>query len=307
VTDARELWLRAQERKRAITSLGLACAGAALLFVAALVLDLLTVRDYGDFSGPVTVRLGSPEAPDRPAPGRTEPDAALTEPVTAEPAEPQPQVSRPEPVPEDGTAAPQPAPAKPSEPRETVQAPTKPAFAVQKGSESGNAYELSFDAADGQVGRTFGPPIWLYMPLPYTVPDVVYRDIPDYQGIAGTAAQRKEAFATLYSRQADGSWKLKGGSSPDYQERPEIWAMLEEAGYDVANADYKDGKSLRPVVILFRVSPLSRSGEVVLEDVFIESSSGYSDIDKAVRYGFTQGQFRNSGAVPINGRFTYRF
>jgi outer membrane biosynthesis protein TonB len=83
--------------------------------------------------------------------------------------------------------------------------------------------------------------------------------------------------------------------------------MLEDAGYDVKNAEYKAGKHLRSVEILFKVSSPGTAGMPRLEDVLIESSSGYSDIDAAVLYGFKKAEFSNSGSNSVSGRFTYRF
>ena len=83
--------------------------------------------------------------------------------------------------------------------------------------------------------------------------------------------------------------------------------MLEDSGYDVKNAEYKNDKHLRPVTVLFKVSAPGLDGKPVLEAVYIESGSGYSTIDEDVLYGFRKAEFSNSGATSISGRFTYRF
>ena len=94
---------------------------------------------------------------------------------------------------------------------------------------------------------------------------------------------------------------------PKYDARPELWTALEDAGYDVKNAEYKTANRLRPVIILFKVSAPGRDGKPVLEAVHIESGSGLGDIDDDVLYGFKKAEFSNSGSASISGRFTYRF
>jgi len=61
------------------------------------------------------------------------------------------------------------------------------------------------------------------------------------------------------------------------------------------------------VEILFKVSAPGAGRVPELEDVLLESSSGYSDIDTAVLYGFRKAEFSNSGSDSVSGRFTYRF
>jgi hypothetical protein len=316
VTDARLAWVRAEDRKRRLLALGIVAAAYALLFLAFGIAALLQREELGDFSGPVVVRLGKPEGEDlRRAPDEPELPAP---PEAQAPPSPQPPESPPSVVQPSAPAVPKPAPSaapaapKPAAPAQAAQPSPKPAPpqpVILRGSETGNTYDIAFEAGAGDVGRNFGPPIWLYMPLPFELSDAVYRAIPDYRGtnMGGTAAQRRAAFEKLYEKTSKGTWKLKGDKNPSYESRPELWAMLEDAAYPVDKAEYKEGKALRAVTILFKVSSYRADRGVLLEDIHIESSSGYSDIDEAVRYGFTRGEFRNSGAVSVNGRFTYRF
>ncbi|HQO65826.1 MAG TPA: hypothetical protein PLI66_03755 [Spirochaetales bacterium] len=177
-----------------------------------------------------------------------------------------------------------------------------------RGSESGNSYDMTFLSGSGVVGRSLYVPIWLFMPVPNELPARIYESIPDLNGLPGTDAERRRIFEASYAKAADGSWQLKKFKQPPYDGRPELWSMLEEAGYDVKNAEYKTSNSLKPVVILFKVSAPGPDGTPTLEAAEIEGiGSGTSDIDKALLYGFKKAEFSNSGASSISGRFTYRF
>jgi len=309
VTDPRDAWLRARERKRAAISWSSAVGAYLLALALAALFSLFGVEEMEDYSGPVIVRLGSPEGVDAPGP--------TPEPLPA-PVAPAPAVAAPQPVAEPAPAVPRepvakPAPAKPAKsaaPTPAKPAPVSqpaPASVVLRGSESGNSYDMTFMSGSGDVGRSLYVPIWLYMPLPYELPGPVYEAIPDLPGLSGTASARRAAFETAYERKADGSWQLKGMRQPKYDARPELWTALEDAGYDVKNAEYKTANRLRPVIILFKVSAPGGDGKPVLEAVHIESGSGLGNIDDDVLYGFKKAEFSNSGSASISGRFTYRF
>jgi outer membrane biosynthesis protein TonB len=284
----------------------------ALISIAALIASF-RIDDLADFSGPVVVRLGSPEGVDAPRP--VEQPAPTAEP--ARPAQPEP----PEPTPPQPALAsaqkpaptPKPVPAAATTPavQPAVSQPavaTPPAPVVFKGSESGNSYDMTIDAGSGTAKPSLYVPINLFLPLPFDVAANVFDAIPDLAGLPGTAEQRKQVFKSSYSyNEKDGRWQLKNNKQPKYDARPELWTMLEEGGYDLRKAEYKLDKHLRPVVILFKVSPVDTRGAPRLEDVLVESSSGYSDIDEAVLHGFRKAEFSNSGTISIKGRFTYRF
>lgn len=315
---ARDDWLRLRERKRAAVAVSSALACYLLLLGAALLLSLFTVHDLADFSGPVVVRLGTPDGIDA---ARPVPEVRRSPVVPEPPASPKaPAVSRPEtttspaPAPADAPSpaakapvtppAPQ-TPAIPASQAQPAPVPT-PAPVVLRGSESGNSYDMTFLSGSGVIRRSLYEPIWLYMPLPFELPASTYEAIPDEAGLAGTAETRKKIFQSFY-RQAGGIWQLKNFRQPDYESRPALWVMLEDAGYDLKNAEYKNDKHLRPVVILFKVSAPGADGKPKLEAVHIESGSGYSNIDDDVLYGFRKAEFSNSGLMSISGRFTYRF
>lgn len=308
MTDARAVWLRSRERKRAAISWSAALLAYALALVISAILSLFNSVELDDFSGPVVVRLGSPEGVDAPKPIEAPTPAA---PPESRPAPPVPEAPTVSPTPSTPTAPARPQPATPVPVQPTPQAaptpPAPPAPIVIKGSESGNSYDMTIEAGSGRAGRSLYVPIALFLPVPYEVSAAIFDAIPDLSGLPGTSAQRKKSFQAFYENLPNGNWQLKKLRQPKFDDRMPIWTMLEDAGYNLKDADYKEGKSLRPVEILFKVSAPGANGIPALEDVLIESSSGYSDIDDAVLYGFRKAEFSNSGSTSIRGRFTYRF
>ena len=161
-----------------------------------------------------------------------------------------------------------------------------------KGAEMGNALATTFGASSGQVGRNIYVPIYLYMPLPIRIDDSIYRNI-----------QYKDTFRSSY-QQSGSEWRLKG--QVPLAQRGDFWTMLEAAGYDASTADFKTVNKLAPVVLEFVVGPLTRN-KVDLVDLRIISSSGSSEVDEAVIYGFRQASFFNKTGNSINGKFVYGF
>jgi cytochrome c5 len=161
-----------------------------------------------------------------------------------------------------------------------------------RGSEMGNALTTTFGASSGQVGRNIYVPIYLYMPLPQIVPDSIYHNV-----------AAKGTFRSYY-RQSGSDWQLI--AQPQVSQRGDIWTMLESAGFDASTADYRTGTKLSPVVLEFAVGPVSKS-KVELVDVRLVSSSGSSEIDEAVMYGFRQASFFNKTGFAVGGKFVYGF
>jgi len=313
MTAVRDSWLRQQARKRDLVSWVLALAAYLLAFLVLTLLSTMTVEELSDYSGPIIVRLGSPDGLADPPPV-PEPAVTPAVPQTQSVPVPEPAVApepaKPAAVPKP-VAAPKPVATPPVDATPTTATtppvPAAPVPVVIKGSESGNSYDMSINAGSGRIGRSLYVPIVLFMPLPFDVPAELYTAIPDLAGLPGTADNRKAAFAKFYEKKTNGAWQLKRLRQPEYDFRPELWTMLEDAGYDVKNAEYKADKHLRSVEILFKVSAPAGGGTPKLEDVLMESSSGYSDIDAAVLYGFRKAEFSNSGSDSVSGRFTYRF
>ena len=161
-----------------------------------------------------------------------------------------------------------------------------------RGSEMGSALATTFGASSGQVGRNIYVPIYLYMPLPNKVGASIYQNI-----------QAKETFRTYY-QQSGSDWVLK--SQAPLSQRGDFWTMLEAAGYDPSTADFRTERKLSPVVLEFTVGPITRN-KVDLVDVRLTSTSGSSDVDEAVIYGFRQASFFNKTGNAISGKFVYSF
>lgn len=326
-------WLRLQDRRRATFSWGLTLAFYALAFGAALVFEGSRVPELADTLGPVMVRLGRPEGSESPLassiltspPARIPAAAAASAPAApASPAAPPPktvevpskaappaQPKAPAQPAAQAAARAQPAPASaaPPEPAREGAAPSPAAAEVgpviAKGSEAGNSYSASVGGASGQVARSLYIPIYRYMPVPMYVDSRVADKLLDpASGSFVPLAERTRLFREAYVKEGE-DWRLK--APLPLPRREPLWTILEEAGYVVARADYKAGKALSPVVLVFTVTPGVGYANPSLTDVKITQSCGYSDIDEAVLYGFRQAVFSSSAKTPATGKFTYRF
>jgi len=161
-----------------------------------------------------------------------------------------------------------------------------------RGAEMGNALATTFGASAGQVGRYLYVPIYLYMPLPQRIDDAIFRNI-----------AAKEAFKKYY-QQSGSEWRLK--TQVPVAQRDNIWDLLERAGFDASTADFKTDRRLTPVTLDFAVGPLYKN-RVELVDLRLVTSSGSSEIDEAVMYGFRQATFFNKTGNAVAGRFNYGF
>ncbi len=309
MTRAREALLVSLQRRRSIVSWSTALGLYLFAIGLSILLTAFGIKDYGDYSGPVVVRIGSPDGADslKPAPQFEEPAV-----MQAQEAQVEQPGSRPEPVPArkaDGAQASQTAKQESQAqvaPSSQTQAAEQPEQTVLRGSESGNSYDMTLMASPGIVGRGVYTPVWMFMPLPTILVHGIYEKIPDKPGLSGTAEERKAVFKKHY-KESGNEWQLSGFRQPDYDARVQLWPMLEEAGYDIKNAEYKTQNKLRPVVILFKVSAPGASGKPQLLDIHIESGSGMSTIDNDVLNAFKSAEFYNSGDTSISGRYTYRF
>jgi outer membrane biosynthesis protein TonB len=165
--------------------------------------------------------------------------------------------------------------------------------ATFKGIEMGNALSTTFGASQGDVGRNLYVPIYLFMPLPQSVDDAIFQRI-----------GAKDTFKKIYE-QSGSSWTLK--AQVPLAQRGDYWRVLEDAGYDPAKADYKAGRKLKPVSLEFAVASNTKGGNVELIDVRLVSSSGSSEIDEAVVYGFKQSAFFNKTGNAVSGKFVHSF
>lgn len=169
--------------------------------------------------------------------------------------------------------------------------------------EKGFASDTTLGGAQGTVGHNIYVPVYWSLPLPSVVSASIYNGIPDLvqppNTVIYTAQARKRAFSKYY--EYDGaSYRLRADVPLD--QREPLWQILEDGGYNPASADYKQGRTLMPVVIGFTVTK-----DKQLRGVEILQSSGDAEMDRSVLYGFKRASFWNKTGETVPGRFTYRF
>lgn len=317
-TLAWERWRAGRRRKRQALSWA-GTAGFGALVVALLAWGgFAPVFDVGEKGEALTVKLGNPDGEDLPLSVSSVPDQVLqavmsAQRTTALTTVEETRVSEPEPEPEPSPAptpvavpapaakpAPKPAPATPSPVK-----PEKPVVTekVIRGVEKGNASELILKPQGEKISQNAYWPVYLFMPLPTQLDASILGRIraTDLYSID----ERKAALLQFYAAGAAG---LTLTGQPDLAVRPALWEILEGAGYDVANAEYKRTAVLRPVVVTFRLGVPPGPGESPsLLDVKLDQSSGSSPVDEAVLYAFRKSSFANGTGQAAQGRYTYDF
>ncbi len=298
-----DTWREAQYRKRAQISWAISL-GALLLAVLTLwfagLNHLLRLSDtQGDA---IAVKLGSPDGENLPLKVNPLPDPAFVpEQAVSTESQTMPLPLSQEPTPKTTESKRISTPTVPK----VIPSPSKPQQQVRvvKGSETGNSMETIFQGGAGHVGRSLYVPIYLYMPLPTRLTRTLLSKIPDSQDGFETAQQRKDELLAFYSR--DGSeWRLR--AQPPFDTRPRLWLTLQDAGYNLADAEYKQG-NLSPVTLSFTLSAPHNGQPPVLLKVTLEHSSGNEDVDAAVLYGFRMSAFANGTGKDAPGLFTYDF
>lgn len=255
-----------------------------------------------------------------PAPAKTEKPAAKPAPSAAPVPAPSAAMEPPAPAVPAAPAAEQPAepwvpgPRAPgsrvSSSESTIMAPgegqvpwgTGQAVTIRK-AEKGNSVETTLGGSSETVGQNVYFPIYMAMPVPSTLPqstlDAIRDKVDPLGKVLVSAETRRRFFLEYYQLQGE-RYSLR--RQVPLNERDYLWDILEDAGYDVEQAEYKSGRTLNPVVIGFSITKDRR-----LTGVDILQSSGDPDIDAAVLYGFRQSSFWNKSGETIQGRFVYRF
>lgn len=301
----------------------LSLAGHIFVFGVFMLIRVCSFDTLGTVTGPMLVRIGTEKTQDdiiKAAQSETETTREAQSVQSA--VQTNQESGKPKAVPGVGTgalspeqrvqqAASQTTQAKPVEQAKLAETAksAEPQLVSIKGSESGNSYELQYLGALGEVRRSLYVPIFLFMPVPYVLPKELVEGIRDkiIDGKVFTTAEEFKKILFKYYEFKEGNYQLKELQQPELADRPEIWSILEENGYDLHNAEYKVGKNLRSVQIRFTVLPPQGTEGGKLINVKLIKSSGYSDIDKAVEYGFMQGRFSNSSNREIDAVFTYWF
>jgi hypothetical protein len=312
MSDRHQEFVKKEDRKRNLSSLGFTLLIYLILLGVLWGWSLLFRRDLDMNQGPILIRLGEMDGADisTPAPPVEKP------PEEAEPTPVEKEQPVSEPVKEDPLDSPEPiektSNGSPVVESPVVPSPVKEAAPVQpkviKGSEAGNNYELTSEGGD--IGHNLWTPIYLYMPLPRKIPAFI-----DGQGglnsmldniVKGIyTVEESKALILEYYDKEQRTLVLK--KPVPFDNRPELWSILEKAGYDMAKAEYKTARTLLPVTIYFEVEPSGSSQANKLTKLELKRESGVDEIDEAVLYAFQKSSYYNKSGQSIKGRFTYNF
>lgn len=176
-------------------------------------------------------------------------------------------------------------------------------FIEKKGRESGNSHTTLLFTNSSDIGRSAYFPICDFMPLPSVISEDIYNNINgDITGF-GEEGFNKTYFDKYYYKNNE-QYILKYDVA--YIDRPDLWAILKEAQYDIFYPEYKEKNNLKEVKISFEVRS-NTNGSNSLKNIQIVTSSGNKDIDNAVKYGFKQSTYNNDTDLDIKGEFIYQF
>jgi len=314
-----EHWRARRRRRRHLKAWG-----GSVLFALALVAILAwgglpKLFNVGEKGEALLVKLGNPDGEDLPLSVSALPDPSLQAVMTAQRDTALTTVEETRTSPPEPAAEPAPAPAKPQ--TKTPVAPTKPTPTpaptpsqpapgdkpvvtekVIRGNEKGNSSELVLKPQGEKISQNAYWPVYLFLPLPSKLEAGLLARVKATD--LYSADERRALLLQFYSRAADG---LTLTSDPGLPLRPALWSVLEAAGYDVANADYKR-IPLKPVVITFRIGiPKGLTDNPDLLEVKLEQSSGSKSVDEAVVYAFQKSTFANGTGQVAQGRYTYDF
>ena len=296
-TRAWEVWRARRRGRRRLLSWSGSVILAALL-VAGLAWGGFQVFNVGERGEAVAVKLGNPDGEDLPLSVSAVTDQAMQAVMTA-----QRDLSK---TTAEETRVSVPSRPAPSAPDPTKPAPTdKPAVTekVIRGSEKGNSSEVILKPQGEKISQNGWTPVYLYMPLPTKLDAGLLARIKGSELF--TAEERRDLLLQVYARNDDA---LTLTSDPGLAVRPALWEILEGAGYDVVNAEYKQGGTLKAVVLSFQLGvPKATNANPELLDVKLEQSSGNGAVDEAVLFAFRKSTFANGTGQQAEGRYTYDF
>lgn len=316
-----------KERERTLFSCAVVAGSILVVFLISLISGLFGFEDFNEYSGPVKITFGTPEGldelleinkltePSKPEKPAVEPepvkdiDPKIDEVEPLPPVEPEPKVvepvekTEPAPISKPATEPEVKSVTESHKPEATPAPEPKPKPVIQKGVENGNSHETTFESTSSKIGRRAYFPISQFMPLPETVAISMFLQITgDITGM-DEVDYNKNLFLRYYSEEG-GRYELI--DDIPFQARPDIWAILEQAGYDLDNPEYKRKYNLNYVIISFEINSNS-NGINAIRSAKIDSTSGYPEIDEAVLYGFKQSTYSNSTDDSVKGRFKYSF
>ena len=290
--------------------------------------DLLSIKDVGDWTGPILVKIGSPSAAAIPVPdisaaapkqspqevesASETPNTSRNSPVTtakqavASPPKP-PAAASVKPVPKTISKSSSQSTASESIFAASAEAVLPPKPARVQGRETGNTYIIEFDGMDGEVGRAGAYEfITSYMPLPNTLNAALVDNAREYLKMSPDFIRAEiekywEPFRGGYIKRSGNVGEIPLGDRPWY------WSMLVKAmGYDVSKAEWNNA-NMRPVVVEFFVLPSDGAKGAQLTDFNMISRTNNPRVDEAVQYGLSRWVYYNNTNKKIRGRISYAF
>ncbi len=316
---AGEALRRRLNRRHLLVSMCIALLFHFLIVLGFWLMDRVRVRDIGDWSGPVLVKIGVQDAPDSPAvdpgplPDQPEQPEEIIPPDTPD--------TVPETVQETVTESSTPAQsenaadaARPEENQSDAESsipesrPAPPPVPSRvRGDENGNSYDMNFEGTEGEVGRAGAYEyISSYMPLPQILETSLI------EGIVGTTAMTPDFIRgklEQYWEEVFGDYSRKPGSVGiiPMKDRPYYWSLIVNyLGYNLEDADWRS-YGMRPVVVEFTVGPSKGSRGAELSDITLKTRTNNPQVDEAVIYGLSRWVYYNGTDHPVKGRITYRF
>ena len=312
---AGEALRRRIDRRHLLLAIAIALLFHLLIVFGFWLVDRLRIRDIGDWSGPVLVKIGIPDAPESSAPDPGPLPEQIDTPVQPDaPVPDAPSETVEETVPEDSTPVQPESSAdstRPVEKSTTSDTSTsearpapEPAQARVEGAEDGTNFFIDFDGSDGEIGKAGGYE-WItsYMPLPYSIDEELVKGAKKYLAMSpGFIRAEIERYWDLFRGEY-----IRNNIVIPPDLRPYYWSLLENSlGFHTEEADWKK-YSKRPVVVQFVVMPSTTPEGSYPTDIKILSHTNDPSVDAAVMYGISRRVFYNKSDRPIIGRMTYKF
>ncbi|MGL1894539.1 MAG: hypothetical protein OCD02_23130 [Spirochaetaceae bacterium] len=299
-----------KERERVLFSSLVVFASVVFIALFSFIFDLFQFEDFTEYTGPVKITFGSPDGLDDIIIPTNDINKDVVEPIEEPPSDPKVE---PEPIIEPIPDIVEPVPNEPkiiepelTTPKESTidtKSDTRPEPIIQKGEENGNSHETSFDSESSSVRRSVYSPIWQFMPLPQSITEDLYALINgDVTGFDEEDYNR-DLFNDFYTKSGD-TFQLN--SYVEFDDRPYLWAILKDSGYNMEEPEFKEKYTLKTIIITFEIGN-SLNGQNIIKSSEVTTSSGVPKIDEAVLHGFNQSTYSNSTEKSVTGRFKYSF